>query len=254
VSSTATLNPTLPEDLVSAALDGLTEHLGDIAGVLRIRVGVNHSFDNGPDFNPKVTVRYADGTTGTVDLDRTLFRDMLIERRDDLDDIGEQLHPFSIRVQADPPAPAEEDRPSLQEAAYLEAAQRGTLVTRCYRSLRRGAEDPSSHPVVRLAPLPSARLLDLGWLRYAEHGFGLAITEQGRAALAEYRRSGSRPLIPRHVTRIARALGRVLATQTTRMRTASTRLSLVEIVGHAARVLRAMTEPRTSDQQGGRHR
>jgi hypothetical protein len=64
--------------------------------VVSIIVRVDHSFDNGPDYDSEVTVLLADGARQTVDLDRTAFRDELIELRDEQVTAGELLEAFII--------------------------------------------------------------------------------------------------------------------------------------------------------------
>ncbi|SEM79942.1 hypothetical protein [Streptacidiphilus jiangxiensis] len=263
MSSAATLNPTLPEDLVSAAHGGLTEYLGSLDEVLCVQVGVDRSFADGSDFDPEVTVRYADGTTATINFHRTPFHEELIALRDDLDDAGHRLRPFSIRFRAPAPAPVDAEAqqlPSRREAAYLDAARTGTLATRAYRSLGRGAEDRSSLPGTQLGPLPDTRVLDLGWLRYAEHGFGLVLTDAGRTALAEHERN--RLSVGRALATTARKAANALATGTARVRSAlaeqrglaSTALPPVSVVSQLARVLGVLSARRAPARRGGRHR
>ncbi|MFF4344749.1 hypothetical protein ACFY00_33115 [Kitasatospora sp. NPDC001540] len=106
MNSATALNPSLPGLLVEAAQEALADRLETAAEVLRIEVIVDHSPDNGPEYYTEVTARYADGTSTTVDLDRTAFHDELIELRDGRNARGYRLVPFPILLKAAPSATA----------------------------------------------------------------------------------------------------------------------------------------------------
>ncbi|NUU25817.1 MAG: hypothetical protein HOV68_30570 [Streptomycetaceae bacterium] len=90
---------TAPDPLLRDLADAIREAITDLnlpQPVTEVRFGIDPDFDNGPDYDAVATLVLDDGTRTRADFAPTVARDVLIEIRDEREDFGLPLLPFTL--------------------------------------------------------------------------------------------------------------------------------------------------------------